>query len=343
MTTVRAQARGRTSQARLDAPAYLLRGSDEVILGAAVRDLIHAVLGDDDPGLTLEEVAADRLQPDAELPSLGPLIDAAQTPPFLADRRVVVGHSLDLFRPEQLEPLIEYLASPLPTTSLVLVWGSGRAPKGLMDAVTACGGEILDTSPGRKIAEWADEQLVQAGLRLDRAALQSVVDWLGDDPQRLIGLVRTLVGAYGEGSRLGVDDIEPYLGESGGVPPWELTDSIDRGDIRTALDKLHRMLSGGERHPLQLMATLHNHYARLLTLDGAPVRSEQGAAQLLGIRGSTFPARKALAQARKLGHARIVRAMDLLSTADVDLRGGKAWPDELVLEVLVARLAKLSR
>lgn len=343
MTTVRTHATSRASRPRLDAPAYLLRGSDEVILGAALRDLIHALLGDDDPGLTLEEVAADRLQPDAELPSLTPLIDAAQTPPFLADRRVVVGRGLELFRPEQLQPLIDYLADPLPTTSLVLVWGSGRAPKGLLDAVSVCGGEVLDTSPGRKIAEWAEEQLSQAGLRLDRSALQSVVDWLGDDPQRLIGLARTLVGAFGAGSRLGVDEVEPYLGESGGVPPWELTDSIDRGDIRTALDKLHRMLGGGERHPLQVMATLHNYYARLLTLDGAPVRSEQDAAQLLGIRGSTFPARKALAQARRLGHTRIVRAMELLSTADIDLRGGKAWPDHLVLEVLVARLAKLSR
>ncbi|MGH9261552.1 MAG: hypothetical protein ACRD08_16935, partial [Acidimicrobiales bacterium] len=61
------------------------------------------------------------------------------------------------------------------------------------------------------------------------------------------------------------------------------------------------------------------------------------------LRGSTFPARKALSQARKLGHDRVVRAIDLLAVADLDLRGGKAWPDDLVLEVLVARLARLSR
>jgi hypothetical protein len=32
-----------------------------------------------------------------------------------------------------------------------------------------------------------------------------------------------------------------------------------------------------------------------------------------------------------------------LADADLDLRGRRAWPDELVLEVLVARLARLSR
>ena len=50
-----------------------------------------------------------------------------------------------------------------------------------------------------------------------------------------------------------------------------------------------------------------------------------------------------MGQARRLGHDRIVRPIDLLAEADLDLRGGKAWPDHLVLEVLVARLATMSR
>ena len=32
-----------------------------------------------------------------------------------------------------------------------------------------------------------------------------------------------------------------------------------------------------------------------------------------------------------------------MAKADLDLRGDKDWPDELVLEVLVARLANLGR
>jgi DNA polymerase-3 subunit delta len=90
-------------------------------------------------------------------------------------------------------------------------------------------------------------------------------------------------------------------------------------------------------------STLHSHFARILRLDGADVTGEKQAAELLGIKGSTFPARKALGQARKLGHDRVVRIIDLLAQADLDLRGGKAWPDHLVLEVLVARVATMSR
>jgi len=330
---------------RTDAPVHLVRGDDEVILRDAARELVHALLGDVDAGLAVEEVGADRYRPpDGGDASIVPLVDAAQTPPFLTDRRVVVGRDLEVFtRADQVAPLVGYLADPLPTTSLVLVWGTGRIPRSLTDAVAACGGQQVDTSPGRKVAAWVDEQLAAAGLELDRPATDLLVSWLGDDPQRLVGLLGTLVGSFGPGARLGADDLDPFLGEPGGVPPWELTDALDKGDIAGALGKLHRMTGGGGRHALQVMATLHGHYARMLALDGAAVTGEKDAAKLLGLKGSTFPARKALSQARRLGHDRVVEAIDLLAGADLDLRGGKAWPDDLVLEVLVARLARLAR
>jgi DNA polymerase III subunit delta len=333
------------SGVRTDALVYLVKGGDEVILRSAVHDLIHALVGDGDIGLTVEEVGSDRYQSsDASTPSLDVLVDAAQTPPFLTERRVVVGRDLEVFtRAEQVAPLVAYLKDPLPTTSLVLVWAAGRVPKSVTEAIKSGGGETVDTSPGRQVAVWVDEQLARVGLKADNGAKQRLVDWVGDDPQRLVGVLETLIGTYGAGAKVNRDDIAPFLGEAGGVPPWELTDAIDKGDIPGALDKLHRMLDGGDRHPLQIMATLHGQYARMLMLDGAPVGGEKDAAKLLGMKGSTFPARKALTQVRKLGHDRVVRALDLLAGADLDLRGGKVWPEQLVMEVLVARLARLSR
>lgn len=333
------------TEIEVDAPVHLVKGDDEVLLRDTAREVVHALTGDLDAALAVEEVGRDRFAPpDSGEASIVPLVDAAQTPPFLTDRRVVVGRDVEMFtKAAQVAPLVDYLADPLPTTALVLVWSGGRVPKSLVDAVKACKGVQIDTNPGRKLDGWVADQLAAADLSLDRAATDRLVGWLGDDPQRLVGVIGTLVGTFGAGARLGATDIEPFLGEGGGVPPWELTDALDRGDIRTSLAKLHRMTAGGGRHALQVMATLHNHYARMLALDGAPVTGEKDAAALLGLKGSTFPARKALGQARKLGHERVVRAIDLLAQADLDLRGGKAWPDDLVLEVLVARLARLSR
>ena len=127
------------------------------------------------------------------------------------------------------------------------------------------------------------------------------------------------------------------------MAPWDLTDAVDKGDAATALTHLHRLVHGGDRHPLVVLATLHRHFGQMLRLDGAGVRNEQDAAALLGMKGSTFPAKKALTQSRRLGGPKIQRAIALLAEADLDLRGQKAWPEDLVMEVLVARLCQLSR
>jgi DNA polymerase-3 subunit delta len=328
----------------LDAPVYLVRGDDPVVLRDAVRDLVHSLVGDGDASLLVEEVGEAELRGDDDDADVGALIAAAQTPPFLTDRRIVVGRDVPAFtKGDTVQPLLDYLADPLATTALVLEWPSGRVPKALLDAVVRAGGEHIDASPGRKVGDWVDAQLRDAGLHVEPKARRRIAEWLGEDASKLVSLIEVLSGAFPAGAKLDGDAIEPYLGEEGSVPPWELTDAIDAGDIEGALRKLERMVGGGGRHPLQIIGVLHGHFSRMLRLDGADVNGEKDAAALLGLRGSTFPARKALAQSRRLGHDGIVRGIELLATADLDLRGMKDWPDQLVLEVVVARLARLAR
>jgi DNA polymerase III subunit delta len=323
-------------------PITLIRGDDEVVLRDAVRAFVDDLVGDDDRSLMVEEVDVGSAGDDGD--PLLTLVDAAQTPPFLTDFRVVLGRVTEKReRGELVQPLVDYLLDPLPSTRLVLEWRTGKVPKALLEAVTRCGGAQVDTSPGRKVTEWVGEHLAESGLKVDSDGRKRLVTWVGDEPSRLLGLIDLLTSTFGAGTKITAADIEPFLGDDGSVPPWDLTDAIDRGDRATALDLLQRMVGQGERHPFQLLSTIHTHFARMLRLDGAEVTGEKEAAELLGMKGSTFPAKKAMGQARRLGHDRIVRAIDLLAQADLDLRGGKAWPDGLVLEVLVARLATLSK
>lgn len=326
----------------------LIRGDDPVLLADEVRRVVAALVGDGDRTLLVDEYAGDDYQ-------LAVAVDAAQTLPFLTDRRIVVVRNLARFtKVADLAPLLTYLGDPSPTTSLVLAWEPAMGDKGarlpavpkkLTEAIAHAGGVVTNTTLARPAERktFLDARIGAAGVVLDRDARSAVVARLADDVDRLAGLLDTLEAAFGPGARLTVDDVEPYLGEAGSVPPWELTDAIDTGKIPLALDRLHRILGAGDKHPLQVMSSLHGHYARMVRLDGAAARSEKAAAELLGMKGSTYPAKKALEQGRKLGTDRLRRAMRLLGQADLDLRGAKAWPPELVMEVLVARLARLSR
>jgi DNA polymerase-3 subunit delta len=319
--------------------AYLVRGDDAVLRAEAVRSLVHELVGDADASLIVEE-----FEPGDE-PDTSPIADAAQTPPFLTDRRIIVVRDVSAYSSEALEPLIRYFESPLPTTSVVLVTGEkGRLGQKLLNAVKKIGHVVESGVPGTRKGRsaWLADQVKRSPVRLEPAALELVDQHLGEDLSRLPNLLETLAAAYGHGARVGADDVRPFVGEAGSVPPWELTDAIDAGDTRTAVSSLQRMLAAGDRHPLQVMATLHGHYARMLRLDGADARDEADAAALLGMKGSTFPAKKALTQTRRLGHAGVAEAFTLLADADLDLRKfRKDWPEELVMEVLVARLSRL--
>ncbi len=319
-------------------PAYLVRGSDELALGDAVRQLVADLVGEGDPALAVEDLGDDDYEVRA-------VVDAAQTPPFLTDRRVVVARGVGRFSTADVGPLVAYMADPLPTTALVLVAGRGQLARPLVEAVRRVGHVVeADVPAGRARSAWLAARLRDGPVRLEPAAAAAVGTHLGEDLSRLPGLLETLAASYGPGSRLSLDDVRPFLGEAGSVAPWELTDAIDRGDPAAALGHLRRLLVGGGRHPLVIIASLHTHYARMLRLDGDPaVTDERSAATALGLTGSTFPAKKALLQARRLGSAGIGRAIALLAGADLALKGTVDWPPELVLEVLVARLAAASR
>ena len=315
---------------------YLITGDDESLMLSAIGDLVKELVGDGDRSLMVDDFDGEEFE-------LRSVVDAAQTAPFLTEKRVVVARGVGRFTVADVAPLVAYFSDPLPSTELVLVGGGGRLPKALLDALKQAKAKVIETAPPTRARErtgWFEEQITAAGLRLDAQAVQLLSGWLGEDAGRLQGVIETLLATFGGEALLRSNDIEPFLGEAGGIPPWDLTDAIDQGDTTKSLRSLHRMIGAGDRHPLQVMSILHGHYVKLLALDGSGARDEASAAAAMGIKPG-FPAKKALDQYRKMGAAQVNRAISLLAQADLDLRGAKEWPDELVMEVLVARLSRL--
>ena len=336
----------------------LVSGGDPAALSRLVSDSLSRLVGDADSALVVTELTEEAYTSADGALAISPVIDAAQTPPMLSDYRVVVARHLGVFPAAEVGPLVDYLAAPLETTRLLLVWEKGAAqtqnrplPPALASAVEAAGGarHRAEVGQGKAGRAWLGEQLAGAAVRLDRGAADLLAGHLGENRTGVWAVLDTLAGAYGSGARLSAAEVAPFLGERGTVPPWELTDAIGRGDIAGSLGSLQRLSGPEAMHPMQILAILRNHYDRILHLDGSGARDEAAAAELLreaGLLrkgGSTFPARGALAAARRLGPTGIRRAVALLAAADLDLRGRTALEAEVTLELLVARLGQLHR
>ena len=345
-----------TSSQPGDSPTvFVVKGSDPALVDRGVDRLLaeltspEGATGDpENPAVANGSLAVaiedHRVPPqNSDEDVTGPVTDALYTPAFLADRRIVVLRDIENLDASQAAGLASRLDEPFAPNVLVLAVAGKALPAALAKAVKARSREI-DTSPGsfgKARTQWLSEQLQTAPVHLDPAARQLLEAHLGEDVSRLHALLDVLTAAYGEGGRVTRAELEPFLGEEGGAPPWELTDALDNGEVEKAVQAARRLLGPGGRHPFQLLATLHKHYGAMLRLDGSGISDPGEAASLLGM--SPFPARKVLAQGRRLGTDRIAHAISLVANADLDLRGVLDWPDELVIEVLVARLAQLSR
>ncbi len=322
----------------------LLKGSDPVLLEDAAVSAVRDAVGEAVRSEVFDEFRGDEYE-------LGEVCLAASTISMFGDR-VVAARNLARFSVKELPPLLELLADLPDDVTLVLVWDkpttpslrANAVPKKLTDAVKAAGGEIIDTTPpkaGRARGSWLSQQFDAADVSIDGAARARIEDHLGEELGRLPALLELIAAANPGVERVGLTEVQPFLGEGGGVPPWDLTDAIDAGRTAHSVELVRRMIGAGERHPLAIMSSLQTHYDRMLRLDGSGARDEKAAAALLGMKGSTFPAKKALAQCSRLGHERIVRAIRLLAQADLDLKGATGAPGEAVIELLVARLAAL--
>ena len=322
-------------------PTYLITGDDARLVAARMTDLVDELVGDADRSSVYESFDLAEVQSDDRDVMVAQAVNAAQTQSLFADFKVVVVRNVDV-TPLNADALVGYVRAQIEQCHLIFT-ASGRIPKALNDALKKAGTANFETTPPakrRELVEWYKAKFIEAGLKIDGVALEEVVEWIGQDSARLPGLLDVLASTYGQKQRLSYDDVEPFLGQAGSVQPWDLTDAVDSGDTATALFMSRRMLRSGEYHPFQLMSLLHNHYTKVMRLDGSGVSNAVEAMGVIGSR-SDFQGRKYLELSRSMGAQKVFDAMNMLARADRALRGGTGLDNEVVLEVLIARLSRL--
>lgn len=342
---------------------HLVRGADPTLRADELAALVERLLAGEDRTYALEEfeVASSRRDRDtgdgdgADGGAAEPgdvvhgILTALTTPPFVTSRRVVVVRNVAGLDAASATALAPRVTEPYDGVYLVLVHEGGRIPAALDKAVKAA--KVATVGPAsEKTADVLGARLRAAHLELTGPARERVIAHLGEDAGRVPELVALLASAHDAGAQLGVDEVEPYLGDAGTVARWALTDAIDGGDGAAALDALHRLLSASSGtqkalHPMQVMASLSGHFIDIARLDGPEIVTKEHAVGVLG--GSPYPAQKKLRAAQRLGPDGIAEAIGLIADADVDLRGGyggrRAVPETVTVEVLVARLAAVAR
>ncbi len=170
-------------------PRTCVRGDDASLVGQHMHDLLGILAGEHDAAMVVEEhggSGGDELD-------VGAVVDALTTPPFLADRRIVVLRDAGRLAAADAARLVACLDDPLPGVTLVLVAGGGTIPAALVKA-TERHGTVVDTAvgTGRARTQWLVDRLHEAPVKLDARAGSRLGEHLGGDVSRLRGLLDAL-------------------------------------------------------------------------------------------------------------------------------------------------------
>ena len=218
------------------------------------RALIEAILTTIDEDVRLFNV--DRFHGD-EAP-VAELLDAVETLPMMAPRRViVVVHAEHLLQPKResqaaskgLSALETYLEAPAPHATLVLEAGDlderRRIFRRLAEAadVVRCGG-LSDAADARN---WIVMRLKEMDREAEPAAVRLLADVVGSDAGALRGALERLCLYAADAPGITVEDVRTVVGASvaGSDDDWAVARAIEQRDTPRALREVALALDAG--------------------------------------------------------------------------------------------------
>ncbi|OGL29125.1 MAG: DNA polymerase III subunit delta [Candidatus Rokubacteria bacterium RIFCSPLOWO2_12_FULL_73_47] len=237
-------------------PVALLHGPDVQLLDDALAAVTRRLFPDPGTRATGREVF------DGEEASVDAIVQAAQTLPFMTATRLVAVRRAWALPPRDAAGLAAYARAPNPTSCLLLLSETSlaagrerRTEHWLLGAVPAAATVALPAREGRTLEGWLRQRAAAEGLTVSEEAARLLVEWVGDDPARLLGEVRKASLAGGpEGRTLGVREVTAVVGEQRLAGVFDLTRAVGRRDAGAALRTLDRLLATEE--PMRLLALL---------------------------------------------------------------------------------------
>jgi len=223
-------------------PVYLLHGDEDVLKDEAIRALADATVGSSrDFNLDV------RFAPDLTPESFHALVN---TPPMLAERRAVVirgAEQLGKRKTKLRDEVVRYLASPNPTTLLVLVVAAGEEPDA--DLVRASTSVALDALAAERVPRWLQHHASSLGLTLAPDATELLLKAVGNDLSTLSRELEKLASLTAGGGRpVTADDVSNLVGVRRDETVFDLVEAALERRVARAAQLVEPVLEADGQH-----------------------------------------------------------------------------------------------
>jgi len=231
------------------AAAYCLSGPADVLKDELVEAIAAAALEPGARDFNFDVRAAGDLDGEA-------LHALVETPPMLAERRVVVVRGIDQWRKnaKAWEVLTSYLDRPSPSTVLILIH-TGEGPP---DPRATAGALHVEVGPLRpaQTARWIQREASRLGLTVESEAAEHLLACVRGDLGILQQELAKLGAAAPPGGTIGVADVGALVGVQRGETVHDWVQAILQRQTGRALELLDLVLRQGSVTGVQLVMAL---------------------------------------------------------------------------------------
>jgi len=268
--------------------------------------------------------------------SSGDIVDAAETLPLFAERRVVVVRGSGLFAPgrkDESEKMAAFVSDVPETSVLIFVEADVDKRSALYKRVAKHGAAISCDKPADSdILRWVQNYLKKRGANITRGAAVAFTRTVTGGMDQMASELDKLA-SYSDGVEITPKDIEAVCTRSPESDIFKMVGAIGKRDAQTALNILNDLLSLKESS-FGLLAMITRQFrlimqVKALLSDGL---GQPEIAKALSLR--PFQVRDYAAQAQNFERSVLERALINCLKAGADIKSGRL-KDRLALELLI--------
>ena len=316
-------------------PSVLLfEGEEEQLKQDALKALRRALL---------PEGMEDMNEMVLEDPDTDQVIAAAETLPFLADRRLVIlrDHPALCGRGEADDRLASYLPS-VPPTAVLLFYCTGKtdARKKLFAAVKKLGGVVsFSRLSGAELTRFVTDAFHAAGRECDARTADYLIFTSGNDASRLLSEIAKISSYIADRPSVTAADISAVATPTTECTVFQLVDAVVSGQKKRAFLLMKNQLLDGTQ-PGAMLALLLRQYRFLqhVKIMQYEKKSREFIRSSLGV--PPFALDQYIRQASAYTGGQIKQAVALCYDTEYGFKSGRLQVDS-ALEALVVKLLNL--
>lgn len=275
--------------------------------------------------------------------SVNEIFTAAQTMPFIAERRLIIVKEAQKIRATETAKLAEFLKAPNQSSCLVFIWFSKVNRKetqktAFFSAIEKSGAIIeFKTLYDNNIPSWVQRRAAEMKKQISADAAEYLSKESGTSLMDLNNELEKLCLFVGDKKEISLQDVETLSGHTKQVNLYQLTEAVESKNIKSALAILEKLLEEGEV-PVIILSFIYSAVRKLLTakslLEDKGMRRDEITQKL---RMHPYFSAAFFSNLQKFSKEELLNGLRLVLEADKELKSS-ARPENALFEELLLGL-----